>query len=359
MNSCRVLYLTRYGAKGASSRYRSLQYLPYLATQGFEITVAPLFDDQYLSNVYARKRRSITAVASSLAHRLARMVASRRYDVVWLEKELCPYLPAILETVLIRSGAPLVVDYDDAIFHNYDQHPNPLVRGLLGRKIDKIMRSATVVVAGNAYLAKRATDAGAKRVEILPTVVDADRFAYAAAPQNDVFTIGWIGSPITTRYLEQFRPVLAAACAGGRARFVAVGAAELDWPDVPVEVQGWSEATEVGQLQRFDIGIMPLPDSPWERGKCGFKLIQYMACGRPVVGSPVGVNSQIIQDGINGYLASSEDQWLGAFERLRENAALRQQMGVEGRRIVESRYSIQVAAPKLAEILASFAGGTA
>jgi glycosyltransferase involved in cell wall biosynthesis len=217
------------------------------------------------------------------------------------------------------------------------------------------MRSSKAVVAGNDYLAARARSAGAKRVEILPTVVDTERYTFAPMPANETLTIGWIGSPITTRYLEQFRPTIAKMCEGGRARFVAIGASALDWPDVPVEVRPWSETSEVAELHGFDVGIMPLPDSPWERGKCGFKLIQYMACGRPVIGSPVGVNSQIIEDGVNGFLASTDRDWLAAVERLREEKGLRRDMGANGRQLVESQYSTQVIGPRLVEILTSVA----
>jgi glycosyltransferase involved in cell wall biosynthesis len=351
----KLLVLTRYGPLGASSRYRTFQFLPYLQRAGIDVQVAPLFDDRYLGSIYRSGKRPVRRVAAAYASRTLRAIRSRGYDLVWLEKELAPFLPGWYETALFRLGAPVVVDYDDAIFHNYDRHGSPVVRHLLGRKIDAVMRSSKAVVAGNDYLAARARSAGAKRVEILPTVVDTERYTFAPMPANETLTIGWIGSPITTRYLEQFRPTIAKMCEAGRARFVAIGASALDWPDVPVEVRPWSETSEVAELHGFDVGIMPLPDSPWERGKCGFKLIQYMACGRPVIGSPVGVNSQIIEDGVNGFLASTDRDWLAAVERLREEKGLRRDMGANGRQLVESQYSTQVIGPRLVEILTSVA----
>ena len=121
-------------------------------------------------------------------------------------------------------------------------------------------------------------------------------------------------------------------------------------------IRDWDEATETGEIGKFDVGIMPLPDNPWERGKCGFKLIQYMACGKPVVASPVGVNREIVVDGVNGFLASSHDEWVRALERLKSDPELRRTMGANGRRMVEEKYCLQVTAPRLHRLLLEAAG---
>jgi glycosyltransferase involved in cell wall biosynthesis len=346
-----ILLLSRYGMLAASSRYRSYQYLPYLQRQGFQVTVAPLLDDRYLQRLYRGRATTKGAVAAAYARRVTRLLRSRSYDLIWLEKEALPWVPGWLEALLVRRGAPYLVDYDDALFHRYDQHPYPMVRALLSKKIDRVMREAALVVAGNSYLAARADAAGAKQIEQLPTVVDLDRYPPSEPPTNETFTIGWIGTPVTTRYLELVRPALKEVCAGGRARLVAIGSTRLAWDDVPHEVVPWSVATEVAQLQRFDVGIMPLKDSPWERGKCGFKLIQYMACGRPVIGSPVGVNSDIISDGVNGLPATSTEDWIRALRTLQHDAGLRRRMGAAGRAAVEARFCIQVTTPRLADLL--------
>jgi glycosyltransferase involved in cell wall biosynthesis len=134
---------------------------------------------------------------------------------------------------------------------------------------------------------------------------------------------------------------------------VLVGAGKVDLPDIPIQHVEWSEDTEVKEIQRFDVGIMPLPDDPWERGKCGFKLIQYMACVRPVVGSPVGVNSKIIQCGVNGYQASTNSEWIKALLLLKQNKDDRKRMGEVGRMLVENEYSLEIAAPRLVKMLLS------
>jgi glycosyltransferase involved in cell wall biosynthesis len=171
-------------------------------------------------------------------------------------------------------------------------------------------------------------------------------------------TIGWIGSPATAKYLDAVAGPLAQVCGdtGARVRLIGAGAAAL--PGLPVDLQAWDEATETLKIGEFDIGIMPLADGPWERGKCGFKLVQYMACGVPVVASPVGVNPRIVESGVHGFLATSAQQWVQALTDLVHNAALRARMGVEGRRRVENFYSTQVVAPRLARLLLQAAGAS-
>lgn len=223
---------------------------------------------------------------------------------------------------------------------------------MLGGKIATVMRLADTVIAGNAYLASYAQQAGAKRVESIPTVVDLDRYpATLPISESQIFTIGWIGSPSTARYLRDIAPALAEVCKGDRARVRLIGSGPVDLPGVPVEVLAWSEATEVEEIRRFDVGIMPLPDEPWARGKCGFKLIQYMACGLPVVASPVGVNAEIVASGINGLLASTPGEWATALQRLADDQNLRIKMGRAGRKKVEDRYCLHVTAQKMVALL--------
>ena len=377
-----ILFFTKYTRAGASSRYRSFQYLPALEAAGLRVTVSPLFDEAYLAHKYAHGRASVGAVVRAFARRLWAVLTVPRAAVVVVEYELLPWFPAVLERWLAWRGCRMVVDYDDALFHQYDAHPNPWVRRLLGRKIATVMRLAHTVVAGNAYLAGYARRAGAQQVAMIPTVIDLARYSVAdvggmktsavvqammaaptdagagdaaktegAGPAARVFTIGWIGSPSTARYLRDIAPALAEVCRDGRARVRLVGSGPIELPGVPVEVVAWREETEVDEIRGFDVGIMPLPDEPWARGKCGFKLIQYMACGLPVVASPVGVNAEIVEDGGNGFLAADAGAWVKALEALREDAALRDRMGAAGRQRAEARYCLAVTAPQVVGVL--------
>ncbi|MBL0225533.1 MAG: glycosyltransferase family 4 protein [Geobacteraceae bacterium] len=346
-----ILLLSRYGRLGASSRVRFYQYIPYLEAHGIRITVSPLLDDDYLQRLYAQQGRPAFSVIRSYARRFARLIDTSGYDLLWIEKELFPFLPSWVETLLHARGTPSVVDYDDAIFHGYDQHPRKLVRTLLGGKIGRVMQGAALVIAGNGYLAEYARSAGARRVETLPSVVDIDRYRPEPANINRVFTIGWIGSPSTTGYLKQIGPALADVCRNGRARLVLVGAGDISLPGVPLEIRPWSEETEVSAIQSFDTGIMPLPDTPWERGKCGYKLIQCMACGLPVVAAPIGVNRQIVEHGINGFHAEDLDDWTRALTELRDNPEKRRVMGQAAREKVVAEYSLQANGPRLLGML--------
>ncbi len=349
----KILLFSRYSRLGASSRVRFYQYIPYLEAHGFQITVSPLLKDDYLQRVYAKKGLAPIAVLQAYANRFVRAINTSGYDLLWIEKELFPYLSAWGEILLNARGIPYIVDYDDAIFHVYDQHPRKLVRTLLGEKIGRVMRGAKLVIAGNDYLAEYARMAGSVHVEHLPSVVDIDRYHPAPMHKERVFTIGWIGSPSTTGYLKQIEPALAEICRNDRARLVLVGADDIALPGVPLELQPWNEDTEVAAIQSFDAGIMPLPDTPWERGKCGYKLIQCMACGLPVVAAPVGVNRQIVDHGINGFHASNLDEWVQALTVLRDNHEKRRAMGQAAREKAVAEYSLQANGPRLLRLLLS------
>lgn len=344
----RLLAYTRYGALGASSRVRLLHFIPALRDAGIEVTVRPLLSDDYLRHKYAG--RGVTGeIVAAYARRAFQLAQTPNADVVWIEKELWPWAPAWLERGAWH-GKPVVLDYDDAVFHNYDLHRLAAVRALYGGKIDALMKRASLVTAGSGYLAGRARSAGATRVEWLPTVVDTARYRVAPAKPHDdgrPLVIGWIGSPATIGYVRALAEPLAALARQRRIVLRLIGA-KLDLPGVPVEFVPWAEDREVEAIATFDVGVMPLPDSPWERGKCGYKLVQYMACGLPVVASPVGANMQIVLPGETGFLAANDAEWLSALTRLVDDAALRQRLGAAGRARAEAHYSLHAAAPRLA-----------
>ena len=355
----RIACLTRYDGLGASSRVRFMQYHGALVRliPGLVIEQQPLLSATYLERKYAG-RGVFAATVRSYACRVASRGLGLAPDLWWIEKELWPFVPATIELTLLRRR-PYVLDLDDAIFHNYDQHPSRVVRRLYGTKIDRLMAGAALVAAGNEYLAARARAAGARWVEVLPTVIDLDRYPAprlrAAGAPAGVVTVGWIGSPATAHYLAQIAEPLARLARERRVRLVVVGGGPVDLPGLDVTTVPWTEATEVESIAGFDIGVMPLADSPWERGKCGYKLIQYMACGVPVVASPVGVNTAIVSEGVNGFLATTPDDWHAALAKLAGDAALRARLGHKGRERVEADYCVQVTVPRLAQWLLAVA----
>jgi hypothetical protein len=198
----KILLLSRYSRLGASSRIRSYQYLPFLETQGIEVTVSPFFADSYLHGLYSNQRIDVHFLLQGYLRRVGCLFESRKFDLLWIEYELLPWMPNWAEKVLAAFGIPYLVDYDDAIFHRYDMHPRRLIRLCLGRKIDQVMREASQVVAGNEYLAERARKSGARRVSILPSVVDLSRYRIEKRMSKGIFTVGWIGSPTTALYVE-------------------------------------------------------------------------------------------------------------------------------------------------------------
>lgn len=347
----RLLILPRYSPLGASSRLRMYQYVPSLQAAGIEVQISPLLDDDYLRGLY-RGRTPLVPVLRGYGRRWQALHDVRNFDAVWVEKEAWPWLPLWLESRLLNSPSRLVLDYDDAVFHRYDFHSNPLVRSALGPKLDGLMQRADLVTAGNEYLAERARSAGCRNVQWLPTVIDLERYPASQARDHvGPVVVGWIGSPSTAGYLRAVSDALAPLQAAGMVRCVAIGARPEQVHGTPFEARPWQEQTEVAQLQGFDIGIMPLPDAPWERGKCGYKLIQYMACSLPVVASPVGVNTAIVRPGENGWLADTPEQWAEAIRRLADDGGLRHRMGAAGRRQVEETYCQQVQAGRLIGML--------
>ncbi len=347
--SFKILVLTKYGSLGGSSRYRFYQYLPYLKSQDFDITLAPLLDNQYVTGIN-KGSRNFTNVLLSYFQRLTKLISDRDYDLLWIEKELMPYVPAWFERILI-GNIPYAVDYDDAQFHAYDYYGSKLTKLLLSHKIDRVMANARLVVAGNAYIASRAKKAGAKNIEIIPTVIDLDRYSIKNDARNRNFNIGWIGSPSTSVYLKSIQSVFEDLSRQQDCTLTLVGPGNLILGDLDLNIKDWREQSEVEDIKSFDVGIMPLDSTPWEEGKCGIKLIQYMACALPVVGTPIGVNQEIIAHGVNGFQANTLAEWTDYLSKLANDPRLCVQMGAEGRAMVESKYCLQVTAPKLAQLL--------
>lgn len=248
-------------------------------------------------------------------------------------------------------GIKYIVDYDDAIFHQYDNSNNKIIKLFLSNKIAKVMKYSRLVVAGNRYLSSYATKAGAKAT-VVPTVIDLEKYdkVVASKKDNKEVVIGWIGSPSTSKYLTFLEDVFIELSQKYSIKVHIIGSTVSPFKNFNAKLIKWSEDSEIEEMKKFDIGIMPLFDSPWERGKCGFKLIQYMGCSLPVVGSPVGVNSEIVDDGKNGFLVTSEEEWKNSLELLIQEQQLRGQFGKEGRNKVAQNYSKNAVQNKLLKL---------
>jgi glycosyltransferase involved in cell wall biosynthesis len=269
------------------------------------------------------------------------------YDVLMLYCELFPLAPAWLERLLMQR--PYVYDLDDAFYLRYREGRMRFLRGVLGGKADALIKGAAAVTGGNRVLADYAHVLN-PATSCLPTVVDTGRYIPAPRAASGRLTVGWIGSPSTAAYLSLVAEPLARIGREGEVRLVVIGGRAPDVPNVEVVELPWAESTEVGLINTFDVGVMPLTDDPWARGKCAFKLIQYMACGVPVIASPVGANVDVLEGGA-GLLATSPNEWADALRMLRDDLVLRADLGARGRARVEDDYSLHHHLPRLASVL--------
>lgn len=339
----KIAAFTRYSRMGASSRLRTYQYIPKLEEAGYEVEAFPLFGDEYLKKLYSGSKKPKAEIIKAYLKRFILLFKIRKVDLIWIEKELFPYMPAWFEKFLSLIDLSIVADYDDAIFHHYDQSSNGWIKRLLGDKIKHVIRSADIVMCGNKYLLNYAVESGAKTSQLLPTVVDIQRYSLNDNVNKSIepIIIGWIGSPTTLPYLEQLHPVFEKLHQKYSIRLYVIGGKLERRSKVDIKNIEWSEKTEVESIKQIDIGVMPLEKNKWARGKCAYKLIQYMACGLPTVGTHYGANSDVVIHGETGYLASNEDEWYKYLEKLLQSSKLRNRMGKAGRRRVENYYSLQ------------------
>ena len=341
----KVLVLTKYANMGASSRERFFLYFERLKKSGIDITWSPLLTDEIL------KLKLETGVIKKISlfifylKRIKILICSKKYDAVWLESEGLPHLPFFFEKLTGLYKKSVVVNYDDAVFHNYDLHKSKFIKRLLGNKISKIIGSSHTVVVGNDYLECYARLSGARNIVQIPTVVDTD--VYLPTPpnflENQPVKIGWLGSPSTQYHLALALPAIKKLQSEVEVEVElhVMGVNEnFDSMCVPVTIHAWSETAQLDFLNSIDIGIMPLIDSPFARGKCGYKLIQYMAYQKPVVATPLEINNEIVNDRINGFYANTDEEWFETLKILCLDRQLQISMGENGREKVDKKYSI-------------------
>ncbi len=355
----RVAAFTKYDRDAASTRQRVLQYLPSLAAANIEVQYHPLLGNDYVASIATGLAPARLPIVEAYVRRLGQLLTGPDCDLIWIYAELFPFLPASFEKLAFRTGRPVVYDLDDAFFVPYDDHPRPWMRRLLSGKLDPLIERAAACCCGNDYLRDHAARLNPRSL-VLPTVVDTSIYRPARAQVRTPPVIGWIGSPTTWANVRPLLPMLSGLYRDHGVRFRVIGAgagAEQDRFD-GLDLIQWSEAREVADVQAMDIGIMPLADGPFQRGKSGYKLIQYMACGLPVVASPVGVNRQIVVDGEVGWLASLEEEWRRALVGLIHDPGLRQRMGWAGRARAVERYSLASQAPRLIDLFRAVAGET-
>jgi glycosyltransferase involved in cell wall biosynthesis len=352
-----VLAVVQYGYDAApGQRYRIEEWQPLLERDhAIDITYAP-FIHRNAYNVFMKRGhvlRKIAATLVGLGRRVADVSTAGKWDCIYILREAAAVGPTFFER-LFAARTPYLFDFDDAIFLPQVSEAN---RGFAflksSRKIATICRLAAHVTAGNDYLASWARQHNTN-VTVVPTTVDTDRYAPRQRPANDVPIIGWSGTPTTATYLREICDVFTLLAETHRFRLRVMGVPDFEAPPgVETELVPWTAASEIDELSRMDVGLMPLRDDAWTRGKCGLKALLHMSLGQPVVCSPTGVNSIIISHGTNGFLASTRDEWVARLRELLDSPELRSRLGATGRQTVVERYSARSHAPRMAALFRS------
>lgn len=337
-------------------RYRIEQWEPLLRNSGVEITYEPFESDELHSLLYEAGKtvRKVKLVADSVWRRFSLMRSVKDFDVVYVFREAALLGPPVFERMVHRSGVPMVFDFDDAVFVSYKSPKNGYLSYLkFASKTKAICAMSAHVMAGNPYLAEYASQVN-DHVTIVPTTIDTEKYKVVERrSESSIPTIGWTGSFSTVQHLDTLRPALEKLARRIPFRLRVIGTPTYHLDGVDVEAMPWRSDTELDDLNGIDIGIMPLPDDAWSKGKCGLKALQFMALGIPTICSPVGVNSVIIQDGENGFIADSEDEWVEKLILLVRSPELRKRIGLAGRATVEAKYSAAVQAPRVYQLLNS------
>ena len=310
-----------------SARYRVFQYIPFLKMEG------------YIPEVFTIPKNHLDCI--NLFRKM------RNFDIVFLQKKL---LNAFEGHLLRRNSQNLIYDFDDAVmFRDSTKKNQSSARRMNG--FLRTIKNADMVIAGNDYLKNFALKENPKTF-VIPTSIDMNRYTEKQSSiESNPVILGWIGSSATLFYLEKMKNVLDTIFDRfPSVRLKIVADKFFDCARMPIIKKNWLYEEEISDLHTFDTGLMPLTDDPWSRGKCGFKLLQYMAVGIPAVCSPVGVNKEIVIDGINGFWADSEYEWIDRVGNLIQNHQLRTEFGIQARKTVIERYSIEVNSKKMIDL---------
>ncbi len=336
-------------------RYRLEQWSPILEQQRVEISFEPFEDEELHALLYKPGfvAKKLSLVTRGFVRRLSAINRVRDFDLVYVFREAALLGPAFFERLIYQTGVPIVFDFDDAIFVSYRSPSNGYLSYLkFAAKTKSICRMASHVIVGNPYLADYARKVN-NNVTVIPTTIDTAKYQPLPRRESDVPVIGWTGSYSTVQHLDTLREALQKLARTQSFRLRVIGTPTYKIDGVDVEAMVWKSDTELRDLSEIDIGVMPLPNDAWSKGKCGLKALQFMALGIPTICSPVGVNTDIIQDNENGLLADSEDEWVRKMSQLLQSSKMRQRLGQAGRVTVEERYSALTQAPRVYDIFKS------
>jgi len=352
----KVLFLTQTPEAGASARYRVYQYAGYLSEAHISYDVSPAVSEDMLTryNENPNLLNKLCFYLGIIKTRLGNLKKIGTYDIVFLQRDILVYFYPIIEKLIAARAKKLIFDFDDAIYEvPSNKNLSAIGRIFLDRcKIERIIRLSSWVITANPVLSSYA-GSYTEKITMIPTSIDLDRYPERPMKKNDNsgLIIGWIGSDFTFSYLKGLWEVFKKLSLDYDFTLTVIGAHSDKPAGFPVVFKDWNLENEVSEIANFDIGIMPLSDDRWSAGKSGTKLSQYGACYVPSVCSPVGINREIIENGVGGFWAETKEQWYEALKKLLEDSSLRADMGLAARKKIEQYYSIQANAPKLIEVL--------
>lgn len=341
----RILFLTLHRKnRSPGQRFRHEQYLSYLEEQGFEIIYSNMLDEQQ-DRVFYGSGNTLGKILVGLSSAWKRWKDVRRasqFDYIFIYRDAF-FFGTFFEKMFSKSKAKLVFDFDDSIWLQDENAGQSFFQKLKKpEKTNKIIALCDVVIAGNEYLADHARQFN-KKVVIIPTTIDLQEYKFEEVEKDtSKVCIGWSGSFSTIKHFESAIQslVLIKEKFQDRVIFKVIGDGKYSNAELDIQGLPWRKQTEIEDLCAIDIGIMPLPDDDWSRGKCGLKGLQYMALGIPTIMSPVGVNSDIIQEAVNGMLAGTVEEWVEKLSLLIEDEDLRKQVGQAGRKTVVKNFSV-------------------
>ena len=338
----RILFIAPYPPGiGPSQRFRFEQYLPILQ-QDYEITEWTFWNEKAWHALYLKTGffRKTGLLLLHFIRRWKHLWQVRRYDIVFLHREWAPIGPPVFEWLVAKVfRKPVIYDFDDAIWLPNVSESNWFAVWFKSFwKVKHIIRWSTHVICGNQYLADFAKRYNSN-ITIIPTTIDTEKYKPGKKTTNTI-TLGWTGTVTTTNHLKTIVPVLKRMQAKSHFFFVLISNIDPQF-DFDYQFVEWNAQTEVEDLQQIDIGLMPLIDTEWEKGKCGLKALQYMALEIPAVVSPVGVNKEIIKHEQNGFFATSEQEWETVLTKLMNDDELQRKIGMAGRKTVEEYYSVK------------------
>jgi len=356
-NKIKVLFVVPYPLNTAPcQRFRFEQYFDLLKCKGITYAVDP-FVSPGLHRIIYKKGKYIAKFLYTFCCFLRRfytVIRAFRYDIVFIHRETSPFGFIFFELFLKHAGKKIIFDFDDAVYLPNFSGANNIARLFKNyNKIKKIISISDVVIAGNSHLERYAVNFN-KNVIVIPTTIDTDKYPLIEKERrkNAPVCIGWSGSYTTIQHFILLENVFKRLRDKFNVTIKTIGApSDFSMKYIPIVAKIWCLENEIEELSGFDIGVMPLPDDEWGRGKCGLKALQYMALGIPAVCSPVGVNREIIQDGVNGFLANSEEEWIEKLSKLIKDHSLRKEIGIAGRKTVEERYSLARNGPVFLDIL--------